>query len=106
MIAIRLDGNIDGLAPLLSQLYQSPDISGVHLLEQAAKASGNTAESSMRSKPDDVSDAIIMVEGVSPKLLSDAVTESLSDAAIQAACGAHVTARGLYQLDFCMSSTS
>jgi len=102
---IRFDAPAEAARGLIDPLLASPDVSGVHLLARHEKPAAATRESAMRAAPDGTANAILLVEGASPDLLTAAVAAHANDAAFAALCGAAPTARGLYQLDFLMSRT-
>ena len=101
LVTLRLSTSAEGLGPILDQLAAHPDVSAVHLLEQAGGA-GGTAESRMRAQPDQAVGAILMVEGVDPVALGAAVAHVAPDDAVVAATGAAPERRGIYRLDFLM----
>lgn len=101
LVVLRLSTAAAGLGPLVDLLAAHPDVSGVHLLEQAGGA-GGTAESRMRARPDHAVRAIVMVEGVDPVALGAAVEHVAPDDAVAAVTGAAPERRGVYRLDFLM----
>lgn len=100
--AIRFDAPPEAAVSLLAPLMASPDVTGVHLLGRYERPAPATRESAMRAAPDGTSRAVLLVEGVSPDLLSAAVAALAPDAALAECCGAAPGRRGLYQLDFLM----
>ena len=104
VFAIRVEAPAQALLPLLDPLADSPDTSGVHLLERFEAPTSATAESAMRSRPDEASQTILLVEGPSPALLAAALGELAADVTFERACGTTPAHRGLYQLDFLMDA--
>lgn len=100
---IRFETEPTAAHPILDPLLASPDVTAVHLIGRHESPVAGTSESAMRSAPDGSSRAILLVEGVSPDLLSVAVAQHASDAVFSETTGQAPTHRGLYQLDFMMS---
>lgn len=100
--ALALTTPADGMTAIFDNLTAADDVTAVHLLDEAEGKATATAESRMRSAPDQTAAGILLVEGVDREALDGAVSNLASDQAIADATGAPPFQRGTYQLDFMM----
>jgi hypothetical protein len=99
---LRLEAEAGALRSIADAVAGSADVSAVHLLERVEATVEGSAESAMRSSPDQSSRTIVLVEGADRANLKAVLETLASDDAVAAACGARPSHRGLYQLDFLM----
>lgn len=86
-------------------LHQQDGIVGVHLLKGAAPdaKSTKTAESTLRSQPDQSVAWVLLVEGVEPDALVAAWAILPSDGDVQVAADPASVQRGIYRLQFSLT---
>jgi hypothetical protein len=107
LLAIRLSPTADGGNALrqwlsddiLPRLAEQPGLMAAHLLERdAARTRPSTVEQTLRGKPDDSIDWLVIVEGYDPAVLTRLATSDLSATAVSAHGGEPGSESNLYRL--------
>lgn len=104
--ALRFDAHDDermqSMTALVTSLPESKGIVGAHLLASADSSAIETSESRLREQADMAWSAIVIVEGAALEAVRPLEQTALADASLKAAGFARPTARGLYQLEYCL----
>lgn len=91
---------------LLPALVRGPGIVGAHLLQADAAASRmETAEKSLRDRPDDVADWVVLVEALDTPALERLRDEALSDRALGAHGAGEIQNVAFYRLFHALSES-
>jgi hypothetical protein len=109
--ALRLDTRLDAhrfkdlfADQVLLPVSRQAGIVGVHLLEgQSAPSAGATAESQLRSAPDEVAPWILLIEGVEPQSIYALRQDVLHEARLGAAGAEDGIKRGIYSLQYSLT---
>ena len=96
----RLGGSV------LTAAAAEPGVVGVHLLQgEASLSGGNTAEKSLRGRPDRIAAWVLLIEAVEPSHLKRLRAGSVSEQALRGAGVTGAIERGLYRLQFALTKT-